>query len=152
MPAVLIMKRGSGCLPKSAASADRISAVDEDRGAGDEIGRTRSEEYCRSRAFLRRAEASGRRALDDVIVKWPSLYRCGHVALDPSGHDRVDLDIVRRQLDRRRLGQLHEPALGGGIRGRNGISEQRVLARNIDYLAAPALRHRARGDLREQEA
>src|ERR1700682_1080464 len=142
------------CAPSDAGARprdlpNRVAAVDEDGRAGDKVGSARSEKNRRPGAFIRRAEAAGRRALDDLVVERASFDRRGHLALDPSWHHRVDLYVMRRQLDRHRLGQLHEPALGRGVGGRDRIAEERVLARDVDDLATPSRRHRACRDLRE---
>src|SRR6185437_15595620 len=55
--------------------ANRVAAVDDDGRAGDEVGSPRSEKHRRTRTFFGRAEAAGRRALDDVVVKRTSFDR-----------------------------------------------------------------------------
>ena len=56
------------------------------------------------------------------------------------GDDRVDLDIVPRQLDRHRFGELHEPALGRRIGGDPPGEPKRAYSLAILIILPPALR------------
>ena len=81
-------------------SADCVAGVDDDRRASDEIRRAGGKKNRGAGAFVRRAETSGRRALEDLIIKGRDLIGAVMSLSIPSGHDRVDLNIVRREFDR----------------------------------------------------
>src|SRR5271170_1296957 len=119
---------------KAGHSSNGVAAVDKNRGAGHEIRRLRGEKDCRAGAFLGRAETAGRRATNDLLEERPRLDRRRHVALDPSGNDRIDLYIMRRKLDRHRLRELYERTLARRIRRRDWIAEVRIFTRYIDDL------------------
>src|ERR1700687_283996 len=99
-----ILRCGPPCV-KHAASSDRVAAVDVNYRAGYEVGGVRGEEDRAASHFFGLAEASRWRAHYYLVVEWAALRGQSQVGRDPSRHDRIDLDIVRRQLDRHGLGR-----------------------------------------------
>src|SRR5687767_6660406 len=91
------------------------AAVDDQRGAGDEVGQRRGEQQdgvgdvVGGAAATTRDGGAGRLAV--ALGQVPAAL----FHIDVAGQDAVDADVVRRQLQRHRLGQQYDRRLRGAV-------------------------------------
>ena len=132
---------------------DRISAVDGNRRARDEIGRGRGEEHRDAGEIVDRAPARRRRARQHPVVQAVDLLAraLGEVGVDPARQHRVDLDVVGGPGAGAGARELHDAALARGIGRREAGAEDRHHRADIDDLAAAGRLHRRIDRLRAQE-
>src|ERR1700733_12836876 len=97
------------------------------------------------------APAAGGGSPGDFSVKRHRFYRRGHLGVEKSGHDRVDLDMVRGEFDSQRFRELYYGAFRRTVSGNYSRPEQRIHAGDVDDLAAFSLQHGERGGLRHQK-
>ena len=110
------------------AQENRVAAVDGNRHARHEVRGAGREEYRHAGTIVGLAPPGRRRAREDHPVELRPIlalaHHRGHIRRDPSRGQRVDLDVVRRELDRHRLRELHDAALRGRV-GRHRARRRR---------------------------
>jgi hypothetical protein len=138
---------------KRRVSADGVSAVHADGFAGHELGGAGRQIDGGTRDFLGLSPSTRRGAGHDLIVHRFEIrraHRRGHVGLDPTGSDRVDLDVMWGEFDCHRLGELDDRAFRRTVRCDESGAEIGIHAAKVDDLAALAGNHRGGGDFREE--
>ena len=84
-------------------SSDRITAIDTNRSTGNEVRRLRGQIHGRSSKFFRQTPSAGGGPSKNFVVQGHGAYRRRHVSFNPSGRDRIDLNVVRSELNGHRL-------------------------------------------------
>src|SRR3989454_12519839 len=118
------------------SALDRVAAVDGNGGSRDEVGGGAREEDCDARHVVDGTPAAGRRALEDPLVQARDLLPrpARERGVDPTRQHRVDLDIVQGPRRGARPRELNDPALGGGVRGRETGAEDGHHRTDVDDL------------------
>src|SRR5215208_6547545 len=120
----------------------RPTPVDEQNGPGHEARRPGGQEHRRTDYLPRLPEAALWHPPHDVLVPLAVLHdlaneRCGEVRRGQG----IDLNVVRRELQREHLGELHNRPLARGVRALALHSDEAEDGGHVDDLASPVGDH-----------
>src|SRR5690348_10735608 len=133
----------------------RVTSVDGDRDAGDEVRGGARKEYRDAGEIRGLAPAARGRTLEYAVVQAFHFHArlSREVGVHPAGENRVHLDVVGGPGRGERLRELHDSALARAIRGRKSRTEYGKHRTDVDDLAAArALQMRVRGAAAQERA
>jgi hypothetical protein len=132
-------------------SSDRITAIDTNRRAGDEIRCPRRQVHSGSGNFLRLPPPTGGSPRKNLVVQGHCMHGCRHVRFNPPWRDCIDLNVVRGKLNGHGLGQLDNSSFRCAVGGDEPRSKERIHTANVDNLSTFTIEHRSGSELRKEE-
>src|SRR5450759_2463513 len=117
-------------------SSDRVTAIDTNRSTGNEVRSPRGQVHSCSGKFLRLTPSTGGGPRKNFVVQGHCTYRRRHVRFNPPRRDRIDLNVVRGELNGHGLGQLDDRSFRCAVRRDEPRSKERVHTANVNNLSS----------------
>src|SRR5690348_11812883 len=134
-----------------AVLSNGVTAINSNGVAGNEVGRAGGQVHGCPSNFLRLTPPARRRARENLVVHGSRANRGCHISCNPPWCDGIDLNVVRRELNGHRFGQLDDGALRRTVRRNEPRPKERIHTGNVDDLAAVFTNHRSGSELAKKE-